>query len=89
MAAAEMEDGRTTGSYDLAMIERQLSRTGTAAPLRGDKGEASVSDTRLADDGAFLISGPTLRLHRAASDTGPGPPRPVGQETSTKETPSA
>ena len=33
MAAAEMEDGRITGSYDLAMIERQLSRTGTAAPL--------------------------------------------------------
>jgi homoserine kinase type II len=35
MAAAEMEDGRITGSYDLAMIERQLCRTGTAAPLRG------------------------------------------------------
>ncbi|HEY6792745.1 MAG TPA: phosphotransferase [Trebonia sp.] len=34
MAAAEMADGRITGSYDLAMIERQLSRTGTAAPLR-------------------------------------------------------
>jgi Ser/Thr protein kinase RdoA (MazF antagonist) len=32
MAAAEMEDGRATGRYDLAMIERQLSRTGTAAP---------------------------------------------------------
>ena len=32
MAAAEMEDGRITGTYDLAMIERQLSRTGTAAP---------------------------------------------------------
>jgi Ser/Thr protein kinase RdoA (MazF antagonist) len=32
MAAAEMADGRITGSYDLAMIERQLSRTGTAAP---------------------------------------------------------
>jgi len=24
--------GRTTGHYDLAMIERQLARTGTAAP---------------------------------------------------------
>lgn len=35
MAASEMEDARITGSYDLAMIERQLSRTGTAAPLRG------------------------------------------------------
>ena len=33
MAAAEMEDGRITGRYDLAMIERQLSRTGTAPPL--------------------------------------------------------
>jgi homoserine kinase type II len=32
MAAAEMEDGRLTGRYDLAMIERKLSRTGTAAP---------------------------------------------------------
>jgi len=32
MAAAEMEDGLDTGDYDLAMIERQLSRTGTAAP---------------------------------------------------------
>jgi hypothetical protein len=32
MAAAEMEDGRITGSYDLAMIERQLSRTGTVLP---------------------------------------------------------
>jgi Ser/Thr protein kinase RdoA (MazF antagonist) len=31
MAAAEMEDGLVTGNYDLAMIERQLSRTGTAA----------------------------------------------------------
>ncbi len=34
MAAAEMEDGLLTGGYDLAMIERQLSRTSTAAPLR-------------------------------------------------------
>ena len=34
MAAAEMEDGLLTGDYDLAMIERQLSRTATAAPLR-------------------------------------------------------
>jgi Ser/Thr protein kinase RdoA (MazF antagonist) len=33
MAAAEMEDGLVTGRYDLAMIERQLSRTATAAPL--------------------------------------------------------
>jgi hypothetical protein len=32
MAAWQMELGRTTGSYDLAMIERQLSRTGTAPP---------------------------------------------------------
>lgn len=32
MAAAEMADGTLTGHYDLAMIERQLSRTGTAAP---------------------------------------------------------
>jgi Ser/Thr protein kinase RdoA (MazF antagonist) len=32
MAIAEMAGGRITGSYDLAMIERQLSRTGTAAP---------------------------------------------------------
>jgi Ser/Thr protein kinase RdoA (MazF antagonist) len=31
-AAAEMDDGLVTGNYDLAMIERQLSRTGTAAP---------------------------------------------------------
>ena len=29
MAAAEMEDGLLTGHYDLAMIERQLSRTAT------------------------------------------------------------
>jgi Ser/Thr protein kinase RdoA (MazF antagonist) len=35
MAAAEMEDGLVTGDYDLAMIERQLSRTATAAPLCG------------------------------------------------------
>jgi Ser/Thr protein kinase RdoA (MazF antagonist) len=33
MAAAEMEDGLITGDYDLAMIERQLTRTATAAPL--------------------------------------------------------
>jgi homoserine kinase type II len=33
MAAAEMEDGLVTGVYDLAMIERQLARTATAAPL--------------------------------------------------------
>jgi Ser/Thr protein kinase RdoA (MazF antagonist) len=33
MAAAEMKDGLVTGDYDLAMIERQLSRTATAAPL--------------------------------------------------------
>ena len=33
MAAAEMEDGLVTGAYDLAMIERQLARTATAAPL--------------------------------------------------------
>ncbi len=32
MAAAETEDGLVTGNYDLAMIERQLSRTATAAP---------------------------------------------------------
>lgn len=32
MAASEMEDGRITGRYDLAMIERQLSRTGTLCP---------------------------------------------------------
>jgi Ser/Thr protein kinase RdoA (MazF antagonist) len=32
MAAAAMEHGRVTGSYDLGMIERQLSRTGSAAP---------------------------------------------------------
>jgi Ser/Thr protein kinase RdoA (MazF antagonist) len=32
MAAAEMEDGLVTGNYDLAMIERQLSRTATAPP---------------------------------------------------------
>lgn len=32
MAAAEMEDGLVTGNYDLATIERRLSRTGTAAP---------------------------------------------------------
>jgi Ser/Thr protein kinase RdoA (MazF antagonist) len=32
MVAAEMADGLITGSYDLAMIERQLSRTATAAP---------------------------------------------------------
>lgn len=32
MAAAEMHDGDVTGRYDLAMIERQLARTGTPAP---------------------------------------------------------
>jgi hypothetical protein len=32
MVAAEMADGLITGGYDLAMIERQLSRTATAAP---------------------------------------------------------
>ena len=32
MVASEMADGLSTGSYDLAMIERQLSRTATAAP---------------------------------------------------------
>jgi Ser/Thr protein kinase RdoA (MazF antagonist) len=32
MAAWQMDQGRRTGSYDLAMIERQLSRTGTAPP---------------------------------------------------------
>jgi Ser/Thr protein kinase RdoA (MazF antagonist) len=32
MVAAEMADGLSTGRYDLAMIERQLSRTATEAP---------------------------------------------------------
>lgn len=32
MAAAAMEHGRVTGRYNLAVIERQLSRTGSAAP---------------------------------------------------------
>jgi homoserine kinase type II len=32
MAAWQMEHGHRTGDYDLAMIERQLSRTGTAPP---------------------------------------------------------
>jgi hypothetical protein len=32
MAAWYMDYGRGTGRYDLAMIERQLSRTGTAPP---------------------------------------------------------
>jgi homoserine kinase type II len=32
MAAWQMDHGRRTGDYDLAMIERQLSRTGTASP---------------------------------------------------------
>ncbi|MBV9450872.1 MAG: phosphotransferase [Streptosporangiaceae bacterium] len=32
MAAWSMEQGRITGDYDLAMIERQLSRTGTPQP---------------------------------------------------------
>jgi hypothetical protein len=36
MAAAEMEDGLRSGTYDLAMIERQLSRTATEAPLQPD-----------------------------------------------------
>jgi hypothetical protein len=31
MAAAEL-DGLVTGPYDLAMIERQLSRSGTVPP---------------------------------------------------------
>ena len=38
MAAVEMEDGPATGNYDLAMIERQLSRTATVTPLRPDLG---------------------------------------------------
>lgn len=33
MAAAEMENSRITGSYNLAMIERQLSRTEGSRPL--------------------------------------------------------
>ena len=32
MAAAELDDGRVTGAYDLAMIERQLFRSGTPPP---------------------------------------------------------
>lgn len=32
MAAWQMDHGRRTGRYDLAMIERQLARTGTAPP---------------------------------------------------------
>ena len=32
MAAAELDDGRVTGAYDLAVIERQLSRSGTPPP---------------------------------------------------------
>ncbi len=32
MTAWQLEDGRRSGRYDLAMIERQLSRTGTAPP---------------------------------------------------------
>jgi Ser/Thr protein kinase RdoA (MazF antagonist) len=32
MTAWQMDHGRRTGGYDLAMIERQLSRTGTAPP---------------------------------------------------------
>jgi Ser/Thr protein kinase RdoA (MazF antagonist) len=33
MAAAERDSGLVAGDYDLAMIERQLSRTATAPPL--------------------------------------------------------
>jgi len=36
VAAAEMEDGLLTGDYDLAMIERQLSRTATDRPYAPD-----------------------------------------------------
>jgi len=32
MAASELDDGLKTGDYDLAAIERQLSRTGTPPP---------------------------------------------------------
>jgi hypothetical protein len=32
MTAWQLADGRRSGRYDLAMIERQLSRTGTAPP---------------------------------------------------------
>jgi Ser/Thr protein kinase RdoA (MazF antagonist) len=32
MVAWQLDHGRLTGSYDLAMIERQLARTGTAPP---------------------------------------------------------
>jgi hypothetical protein len=32
MPAWQLEQGRRAGDYDLAMIERQLSGTGTAPP---------------------------------------------------------
>jgi hypothetical protein len=32
MAAWQMDQGRRTGRYDLVMIERQLSRTGSLIP---------------------------------------------------------
>jgi hypothetical protein len=32
MAAWEIEQGRRTGRFDLAVIERQLARTGTPPP---------------------------------------------------------
>ena len=32
MTAWQLKDGRETGDYDLAMIERQLARTGTPPP---------------------------------------------------------
>jgi hypothetical protein len=32
MAAWQLEQSHRTGDYDLAVIERQLSRTGTAPP---------------------------------------------------------
>lgn len=34
MAASDLDHGVTTGEYDLAVIERHLSRTGTPPPLR-------------------------------------------------------
>jgi homoserine kinase type II len=37
MAADELDHGRTTGDYDLAAIERQLSRTGTRPPITANQ----------------------------------------------------
>jgi len=74
MAAWDIHHGRETGHYNEAMIERQLSMTGTPRPLGGSCG--LVPGRRL-DHGDGLCGRRTAQRGRVPRRGGPGPGAPV------------